>query len=113
MVGLVKLEEGEYLCWKCKGNRLVARPDGSESHVISLCPICNGTGKLDWVENVVGKGPISGKEKNGKLFEILMKHAQAQNKAIKVARQNDPETRREYRGNDLRPMPRLWEGPGF
>ncbi len=39
----MNLEPGEYKCDKCNG-------DG-----VWYCIHCRGTGKLDWIENIVGK----------------------------------------------------------
>jgi len=48
----MKLCEGEMICSRCCGT-------GGFYHIINKCDIicskCNGEGKLDWVENVVGK----------------------------------------------------------
>lgn len=42
----VPLNDGEIYCDLCKQNG---------RYVNEMCPKCKGTGKLDWVENVVGK----------------------------------------------------------
>lgn len=54
-----KLNPGDVICYKCKGK-------GSSEHEPILsdmhngywkmqCDICHGEGKLDWIENIVGK----------------------------------------------------------
>jgi len=53
MVGLVKLEEGEVKCPKCKGKAYTREENGFKT----LCSKCMGYGKLDWIENVVGVRP--------------------------------------------------------
>jgi len=47
-----KLEEGEVVCPRCKGKGWTAMW-GVEYK--ETCDKCFGIGKLDWVENVVGK----------------------------------------------------------
>jgi len=60
IVGESELEEGEVICNKCNGKRRI-RTDKPKwwqlrlSEVESLCPKCFGDGKLDWIENAVGK----------------------------------------------------------
>ena len=51
-------DKGEIICPKCKGS-------GNQADWMHLpdyraymeCSHCNGEGKLDWIENVVGKKP--------------------------------------------------------
>ncbi len=57
------LEEGEYICDKCGGTGRINNhnPYHSFPHSRSrtvFCPMCQGTGKLDWIENIVGKKPV-------------------------------------------------------
>ena len=48
------------VCSKCNGKRTLEEPTPNSNYCILLaCPKCGGDGKLDWVENVVGK-EISG-----------------------------------------------------
>jgi len=54
------LEEGEVICNKCSGKRRIEtdKPKWWRlrlSEIESLCPKCWGDGKLDWIENAVGK----------------------------------------------------------
>ncbi len=55
-----ELEEGEVICNKCNGKRRI-RTDKPKwwqlrlTEIESLCPKCWGDGKLDWIENAVGK----------------------------------------------------------
>jgi len=53
----IELKDGETICPKCKGHKY---PDYSEPNKNMMtfpckCKTCNGEGKLDWIENVVGK----------------------------------------------------------
>jgi len=54
------LQMGEVICGKCNGRRRIAT-DKPKWWVIrfkeveDLCPKCFGDGKLDWIENVIGK----------------------------------------------------------
>lgn len=45
----MELKPGEIICDECLGT--------GESIAYHLCPKCHGSGKLDWVEAVVGKKP--------------------------------------------------------
>lgn len=69
----LKLEAGETECGKCDGYGLIEEKrfrspltDGLSKFIEGACyiqkvqcPTCKGEGKLDWVENVVGKKPRS------------------------------------------------------
>ena len=45
-----KLEEGEMVCDKCEG--------GGKSWIYTTpCSKCQGEGKVDWIENIVGRKP--------------------------------------------------------
>jgi len=46
----LKLEESEIICDKCEGR-------GFFDNRI-LCPKCLGAGKVDWIDNVMGKKPL-------------------------------------------------------
>ena len=48
----MKLEKGEIICSTCKG---------SGTHTINekfTCQRCYGKGKVDWIENIIGKKTI-------------------------------------------------------
>ncbi len=47
----MKLELGEIKCDKCKGKKNINRG----VYGIVPCSKCKGVGKLDWIENIVGK----------------------------------------------------------
>ncbi len=56
----MELEPGEVVCDQCKGT---GYPNNNEidynnkfyyNH-LDVCDKCNGSGKLDWIENIVGK----------------------------------------------------------
>jgi len=68
----VTLETGEVICDKCDGKQVVPfqplerkrkrrafifKPKPRWETVNIPCPKCRGEGKLDWVENIVGKRP--------------------------------------------------------
>jgi hypothetical protein len=49
------MKEGEYICYKCKGTgRFSACVDSPHFYeCLVRCPICKGTGKLDWISNII------------------------------------------------------------
>jgi len=58
----IVLKEGEMICSRCEGTRLLVTGemefssfDGTSIPSVEICDKCLGTGKVDWVENVVGK----------------------------------------------------------
>lgn len=52
------LKEREIICPKCNGIGSINKIPSNNFHVFKVrCPKCLGEGKLDWVENVVGKKP--------------------------------------------------------
>jgi len=51
----ITLLENEYLCEPCNGWGRVMNEDGELRTIYVQCPRCLGEGKLDWVENIVGK----------------------------------------------------------
>ena len=60
----MELEEGEIICLECNGSGrqgfTISHSKGSERLTIN-CQQCDGDGKFDWIENVLGKknhGPI-------------------------------------------------------
>lgn len=58
----MKLNPGEVICDQCKGT---GHPNNNKIDYNSrfyfvpptVCDKCNGVGKLDWIENIVGKQP--------------------------------------------------------
>lgn len=66
----MKLKKGEIICNKCNRSVMYSRPqfkdepfDSYLAEIAILCNKCKGTGKLNWIENIVGK-------KNVKKLEI-------------------------------------------
>jgi DnaJ-class molecular chaperone len=55
----MKLKPGEYKCDRCNGTGEIEliNPDSFIGVYYEWCPKCKGEGKLDWIENVVGKKP--------------------------------------------------------
>jgi len=58
----MKLEEGEGICDQCIGtgyelNIPIERYNAGYYNKHYKCSKCQGEGKLDWVENIVGKKP--------------------------------------------------------
>ena len=54
----MKLEAGEVLCPDCKGSSNQARWDIMPDYRVYLeCKTCNGKGKVDWIEAIVGVKP--------------------------------------------------------
>jgi len=55
----MELKPGEYICEKCEGtgNNPPMKRNGKylKPGVYEICGHCHGEGKLDWIENVVGK----------------------------------------------------------
>lgn len=49
---LPKLNPGDILCYNCNGSKV-----DSDTLGHYFCKVCHGTGKLDWIENIVGKEP--------------------------------------------------------
>ncbi len=49
------LKPGEELCDKCKGVGAILKDIHTDSPSQNLCLKCFGRGKLDWIENIVGK----------------------------------------------------------
>ena len=47
------LEEWEMLCNECGG----CGDDPSSNTFTTICPKCQGAGKVDWLENILGKNP--------------------------------------------------------
>lgn len=52
----MKLEKGEIVCDECDGVGLISPDVHTISYIYKIdCPKCKGSGKLDWIENLVGK----------------------------------------------------------
>jgi len=58
---MTKLNDGEYYCPECKGKTLVIQTEylKSGSNKLMACPICLGTGKLDWIDFTKGKKDLT------------------------------------------------------
>lgn len=63
---MIELNEGEVICDKCDGEGLIPEQIDNEITIrgfiyknpdfkFKMCDKCCGFGKLDWIENVVGK----------------------------------------------------------
>ena len=76
----LKLKFGEVICNECSGL-------GRKSGTNSICEKCDGDGKLDWVENIVGKR----KKQFDWLEEDVVKHLVNQ-----MAKKIDEEIVKEY-----------------
>ncbi len=64
------MKDSEYTCYKCKGtgNSSVCVKSPHFYECLVKCPICKGTGKLDWISNIIEP------KNNGKLeVDILVK----------------------------------------
>jgi len=62
----INLEEGEMICDKCEGS-------GTSWIYTTPCSKCQGQGKVDWVENIVGKKPLYGSDSSSSVnFKHLM-----------------------------------------
>lgn len=60
MSGNLKLEEGELICDKCEGKGGHSNGDPADDLCDAgwvRCQKCQGGGKVDWIENIVGKKP--------------------------------------------------------
>ncbi len=54
----VNLEEWEMVCDKCKGGGSFPKKFSKlEDPYYSTCSKCQGKGKVDWIENIVGRKP--------------------------------------------------------
>ena len=52
----MKLKPGEVVCNRCNGSGKYPSSNNSSTCIDSYkCFKCHGTGKLDWIENIVGK----------------------------------------------------------
>lgn len=53
---MVEINEGEVICYKCKGSgKLIPDSYNLYTSYPRECDKCFGCGKLDWIENIVGK----------------------------------------------------------
>ncbi len=50
----MKLKEGEIICNKCNGSGSLSSKINASTMAFT-CKKCDGVGKLDWIENVIGK----------------------------------------------------------
>ena len=59
------MKEDEYKCYKCNGSgNYSTRADSPYFYeCLVKCPICKGTGKLDWISNII-------KPKNDRKLEL-------------------------------------------
>jgi len=60
----MKLKPGESKCEECKGKGKIPSEDNPNIFMgrvgsMSSCPTCQGTGKLDWIEKVIGKKKVN------------------------------------------------------
>jgi len=51
----IQLKEGEVVCDKCYGTCHEPNSDDNDDLCTEICGRCLGHGKLDWIENIVGK----------------------------------------------------------
>ena len=49
---MIELNDGEMICSRCDGSGVHYNRNDKSTFV---CSKCNGDGKLDWIENIVGK----------------------------------------------------------
>ena len=53
------INDGEKLCNKCHGKGIVPQKPGNKFVKVALvCDQCRGDGKIDWVEQVIGKHKV-------------------------------------------------------
>jgi len=74
---MTKLKDGEVICPECDGFRYkkyhqLTRREKDRKGLIH-CPKCQGSGKLDWIENITGKKDII----------IKVKHLTPKNRKLK------------------------------
>jgi len=52
----IELKEGELLCDQCEGRGTI--PEKDDPFMLArMCEKCQGDGKVDWIENIMGKAP--------------------------------------------------------
>lgn len=49
------MKDNEYVCYECKGTGRINHFEESKwfYECIIKCPLCKGTGKLDWISNII------------------------------------------------------------
>ena len=52
---MVQLKEGEVICDRCQGTCHEPNSNDNDELCTEICGRCLGHGKLDWIENIVGK----------------------------------------------------------
>jgi len=58
------INEDEIICSQCNGEGFIIEEVGKEEWderkipIKNICDKCLGTGKLDWIENIVGKSHV-------------------------------------------------------
>ena len=51
----IQLGEGEVICGRCKGTCHEPNSNDNDELCTEICSRCLGHGKLDWIENIIGK----------------------------------------------------------
>jgi len=51
----IHLKEGEVICDRCKGTCHEPNSSDNDELCTEICGKCFGHGKLDWIENIIGK----------------------------------------------------------
>ena len=51
----IQLEEGEVICDRCQGTCHEPNSNDNDELCTEICGKCFGHGKLDWIENIIGK----------------------------------------------------------
>lgn len=51
----IELKEGERFCFKCDGKGCAPKKKEGLRTVMLKCNECLGDGKIDWIEEVIGK----------------------------------------------------------
>jgi len=87
----ITLEEGEEVCSECKGDgvRGMAIHQPPNMNPKNICSKCNGEGKLDWCEKVVGKPPLYGYSSSPSSSSLSAERP-------KYGRKEDSKRRRNY-----------------
>ena len=57
-------------CPKCNGKRIIS----ITPFLSNICLFCHGDGNVDWIERIVGKGPLT-HEKETAVWQELLSHA--------------------------------------
>lgn len=76
-----RLKKGEIKCDKCEGCGSIIKINTTmidykhiDYEMMKECPKCRGEGKLDWVENVVGKGLTKKEKEVEKMRKYFKQH---------------------------------------